>query len=325
MGQISVYLNPKASGANHSFSMEELKKYFFRHEIRINMPGSLEEMIALVKKDRDSKVDCIFSIGGDGTCHTIAQHLIGGSTKLMVLAGGTANDFADEIGTSGALKKLAHIFHAQSTKRVDMINVNGKFLMSNGGIGIAQEVAELVNHYRKDSELFQKFLKASGKHAYQAVFAKHLLLSRFNLQKVTIESPDYTHANKEIKSPLILINNQPKLGGTFHVAPDTKNTDGRFNVTIFTHDNRIDFMRTALVFLTGGLAEDDKRIIRFETDRVKLRSITGAPLTFFGDGETWPSNPELDISVIPQAIEVYSPIDEITGKGYSLDNIPVLT
>ena len=40
MSKISVYLNPKASGANHSFSLEELKTYFFRHEIKVNMPGS---------------------------------------------------------------------------------------------------------------------------------------------------------------------------------------------------------------------------------------------------------------------------------------------
>jgi len=326
MSSISVYLNPKASGASHSFSIEELRKYFFRHELRINTPGSLEEMIALVTRDRDNQTECIFSIGGDGTCHTIAQVLVGSKTKLMVLAGGTANDFADEIGTNGALKKLAHIFHAQSTKKVDMINVNGKFLMSNGGIGIAQEVASLVNKYRKDSRIFQTFMKTSGKHAYQAIFAKHLLLSKFSLQKVRIEcDADSPCHNKSFEAPLILINNQPKLGGTFHVAPDTRNTDGKFNVTIFTHDNRFDFIRTAMVFLTGGHALDDKRIIRFETDKLKLISETSESLNFFGDGETWTPSPEINISVHPEGLEVYSPVEEITGKGYSLDKIPLLT
>ena len=325
MSSISVYLNPRASGANHSFSIEELRKYFFRHELRINTPGTLEEMIELVKRDRDSNTECIFSIGGDGTCHIIAQHLVGSKTKLMVLPGGTANDFADEIGTNGALKKLAHIFHAQSTKKVDMINVNGKFLMSNGGIGIAQEVATLVNNYRRKSQLFKGFLKLSGKHAYQAVFAKHIMSSRFNTHKVIMDSPDFPLANKEVCSPLILINNQPKLAGSLHVAPDTKNTDGKFNVTIFTHDNRVDFLRTALVFLTGGYPEDDKRLIRFETDTLKLSSRSGSPLSFFGDGEIWEPSQEINISIMPQGLEVYSPVEEITGKGYSLDEIPFLT
>ncbi len=325
MRKISVYLNPKASGANHSFTIDELKKYFFRHELSIQTPGSLEEMVEFLKTDRDNKVECIFSIGGDGTCHTIAQHLIGSETKLMVLPGGTANDFADEIGTNGALKKLAHIFHAQSTKRVDLISVNGKFLMSNGGIGIAQEVAALVNQYRKNSALFQNFLKASGKFAYQAVFAKHIMSARFNLHKVFMDSPDFPLINKNVESPLILINNQPKLAGSMTVAPHTKNTDGKFNVTIFLHKNRIDFLKAAMVFISGKYPEDDKKIISFETDTLQMTSLTNSPLTFFGDGETWEPATELNIGIRPRSLEVYSHGDEIVGKGYSLEEIPVLT
>jgi diacylglycerol kinase family enzyme len=325
MSKISVYLNPKASGANHSFSLDELKTYFFRHEIKVNTPGSLEEMIALVKRDRANNTECIFSIGGDGTCHSIAQQLVGSKTKLMVLAGGTANDFADEIGTAGALKKLAFLFHSQSTKRVDVINVNGKYLMSNGGIGIAQEVAALVNQYRKNSDLFQGLMKISGKHAYQAVFAKHLLSSPFRMHDVFLESPDSPLIDKKISSPLILINNQPKLAGSFQVAPDTKNDDGKFNVTIFLHDNRLDFIKTALEFISGGNGEGDKRIIRFETDSLKLISLSNTPMVFFGDGENWDPSMELDISLVPQALEVYSPLEEVTGKGHSLDEVPLLT
>lgn len=325
MRNISVYLNSKASGANYSFSIEELRKYFFRHELRINRPDSLEEMVELVKRDRKNKVECIFSIGGDGTCHTIAQHLIGSETKLMVLPGGTANDFADEIGTNGALKKLAHIFHSQSTKKVDSINVNGKYLMSNGGIGIAQEVAALVNQYRKSSDVFQTLLRASGKHAYQAVFAKHFLSSKFNLHSVYMDSPDFPLLEKKIVSPLILINNQPKLAGSLNVAPDTRNNDGKFNVTIFTHSNRFDFLKAALVFLAGGYPVEDKKIISFETDSLKMMSTSNGPLNFFGDGEIWEPSMELDISVTPQCLEVYAPTEEIIGKGYSLDEIPLLT
>jgi diacylglycerol kinase family enzyme len=324
MCKISVYLNPKASASKHSFSTDELKKYFFRHELHINKPGSIEEMIEMVKVDRDKKVEVIFSIGGDGTCHTIAQHLVGSNTKLMVLPGGTANDFADELGTNGHLKKLAHVFHAQSTKKVDIINVNGKYLISNGGVGIAGEVAGLVNKYRKDYSLFQNFMKAGGKHAYQAVFAKQILTSKFNLHEVFMDSPDFPLLDKKIISPLILINNQPKLAGSLHVAPETRNTDGKFNVTIFTHTNRFDFLKTALVFLTGGYPEGDKKIISFETDSLNMMSLNDTELNFFGDGEIWEPRKELNIKMMPQSLEVFSP-DEIHGKGYSLNDIPLLT
>lgn len=285
----------------------------------------MEEMVEMVKRDRDNKVEVIFSIGGDGTCHTIAQHLVGGQTKLMVLPGGTANDFADELGTNSALKKLAHIFHSQSTKKVDLIDVNGKYLMSNGGVGIAGEVATMVNSYRNEYELFQSFMKFSGKHAYQAVFAKKILTSKFKLHEVSLESPDFPLSHQRVFSPLILINNQPKLAGSMYVAPETSNTDGKFNVTIFTHTNRFEFLKTALVFLTGGYPYDDKKVVSFETDTLQIKSLNDESLSFFGDGENWEKTLLLNIKVRSQGLEVYSPVDEIVGKGYSLDEIPFLT
>jgi diacylglycerol kinase family enzyme len=168
-------------------------------------------------------------------------------------------------------------------------------------------------------------MKMSGKHAYQAVFAKHLLSAPFKMHKVFIESEDCPLLDRQVSSPLILINNQPKLAGSFQVAPETKNNEGKFNVTIFLHDNRFDFIKTALEFISGGTGEGDKRIIRFETDSLKLMSLTKTAMIFFGDGETWEPSMELDIKIVPQALEVFSPMEEITGKGHSLDEVPLLT
>ena len=77
MSHISVYLNPHASQAQASFQADEIKKYFFRQEIRFKTPASEEELIRLIRQDREDGVECIFSIGGDGTAHTIAQNLVG--------------------------------------------------------------------------------------------------------------------------------------------------------------------------------------------------------------------------------------------------------
>lgn len=323
MGQISVYLNPKASQASYNFEVQEIKKFFFRHEINFYTPSSEEELIEKVKLDKESGIDCIFSIGGDGTAHTIAQNLIGGNTKLLVLPGGTANDLASELGTNSNLKKLAHIFNAKTTKRVDIIQVNGRFLMTNGGIGIAHEVAQQVNTYRKKFSLFTGFLKSAGKNAYSAMFVKHLLSARFNLHHVEIDSPDFPLSNKQLKSPLILINNQPMLAGKFPVAPETKNNDGLFNVTIFLHTNRLEFIKTATQFLQGKYPENDKNLVSFETNSFKMKSVDGEDLHFFGDGENFAPTSTIDVSIIPQGLEVYSHHDDlILCTGYSLDQIP---
>lgn len=323
MGQISVYLNPKASQSSYNFEIQEIKKFFFRHDLNFYTPTSEENLIENVKRDKTAGVDCIFSIGGDGTAHTIAQHLIGGSTKLLVLPGGTANDLASELGTNSSLKKLAHIFNAKTTKRVDIIQVNGRFLMTNGGIGIAHEVAQQVNTYRKKSTLFNGFLKGVGKNAYSMLFIKHLMSAKFNLHHVQIDSPDFPLSNNQIKSPLILINNQPMLAGKFPVAPETKNNDGTFNVTIFLHTNRLEFIKTATQFLQGKYPENDKNLISFETTSLKMKSLSHEKLHFFGDGENFAPTEDIEIGIIPKGLEVYSHHDDvILCTGYSLDQIP---
>jgi diacylglycerol kinase family enzyme len=325
MAHISVYLNPHASQAMHKFQAEELKKYFFRQEIRFQSPETKDELIELIKKDREENVECIFSIGGDGTAHTIAQHLIGTKTKLLVLPGGTANDFAAEMGTNLNLKNLAGIFHARSTRQVDVIKVNERFLITNGGIGIAYKVAQEVNKLRQDMGAFKKLLRTAGKHTYALMFIKQIMTSKFELHDVYMDSPDMPLLDKRVRSPLILINNQPRLAGKFPVAPETKNNDGKFNVTIFLHKNKLDFIKSSSAFLRGQYPHGDKDILQFETDSLKMLSLNDKDLNFFGDGENFTPGRELDISVIPKGLEVYSNNDDIIFcSSYSLDTIPVI-
>jgi len=323
MAQISVYLNPHASESLHSFQAEEIKKYFFRQEIRFNNPASEQELVNLIKKDREEGIDCIFSIGGDGTAHTIAQNLVGSKTKLLVLPGGTANDLAHELGTNSNLRKLANIFHSRTTKEVDIINVNGRYLVTNGGVGIAHKVAQEVNLLRKKTSLFKSFLKTAGKNAYSLMFIKQMLSYEFELHNVFIDSPDMPRLEKRVVSPLILVNNQPHLAGKFPVAPGTRNDDGKFNVTIFLHTNRLDFIKSASSFLMGQFPENDKKIIHFETDSLKMMSLDDKELCFFGDGENFAPAKELDISIIPKGLVVYSNNEDLElCPSYSLDMIP---
>lgn len=326
MSTISIYQNPHASGANHQFLAEDFKKYFFRYNVEFRAPASYEDLIALVRADRDAGIDCIFSVGGDGTAHTIAQHLVGGNTKLLVLPGGTANDLAEELGTNANLKKLASVFHSRTTKKIDIISINDRYLMTNGGLGVAQEVARQVNTYRKEFQAFNMALKFAGKNTYQLLFAKEMLLSKFKMYDLFINSPDFPLLEKRVRSPLILVNNQPKLAGKFNVAPKTRNDDGKFNVTIFTHEERFDFLRCVTTFMSGKFPENDERLIHFETDSLEILSLNQENLNFFGDGELFPATKELKIKVIPSALEVYSMKENLNlcGASMSLDNIPYI-
>ena len=326
MSKISIYLNANASQSGGSYSQEEFRKYLFRHEVNVYQPEGLAALHDRLEADLVDGTEYIFAVGGDGTANTISQNLINKNIKLMVVPAGTANDFAKEIGISSNLKKIAGIFNAQTTKKVDAISVNGRYMISNGGLGMAHEVAKTVNQLRKERPGFKKLMKTFGKHTYSAVYAQQMLARPFHTRKILIESKHSPLLDPRIETGLILVNNQEYIGGRFRVAPNTKNDDGKFNVTIFTHTNRFELMKCTLQMLSGSYPKDDKNLISFETDSLTLNALDGKPLEFFGDGELFaPAQEVLNINVAPAALEVCTyKGEDMFCSSYKLDQIEMI-
>lgn len=325
MARISVFLNSQASHGNSCFSKEDILKFFIQHELAIHSPKNLDDLNKKLREEIASGVDYIFSVGGDGTLNNISQQLVGSGIKLMVLPAGTANDFATENGISKCVKRASEIFDLKLTKRIDAININGTYMMSNGGLGIACEVAKSVNSLRKSILIFKKMMKILGKETYPLIYAYKMLVTTFRTRQLFIESSDSPLQDPRIKSPLILINNQEYIGGKFRVAPNTRNDDGKFNVTLFLHKNRFDLLKCTLQMLLGNYPKSDKNLITFETDRLLIASTDEKPLEFFGDGEMFPPSNILNISIKSRALEVcgskekleYCP--DLTAKYLDLD------
>lgn len=325
MSKISVYLNSNSSQGASNFKTEELKKFFFRHELEVKTPDSIEELNSQLSADIKNGTEYVFAAGGDGTMNAVSQNLIDKDVKLMILPTGTANDFAKQLGISNNLKKITQIFNAQTTKKIDAINVNGRYMMTNGGIGMACEVAATVDRMRKQSFLFKKMMKTIGKETYSVVYAQKMLTKPYHARKVFIQSKDSPLLDPRVSTPMILVNNQEFIGGKFQVAPKTKNDDGKFNVTIFLHTNRLDFLKCTLMMMQGKYPTDDKNLISFETDDLTLSSLDDQPLTFFGDGEIFPEEKELQISLKPLALEVCTYKGEsLLCSSHSLDKIEMI-
>ncbi len=325
MAKISVYTNSQASKGTSLFSKTEFHNYFFRHELSYHTPKSLELLHDQLSADIEAGVDYIISVGGDGTANTISQRIIGTDIKLLVLPGGTANDFAHELGTSCGLKKAFQIFNANVTKKVDAIKVNGRYMMTNGGIGLASEVASTVNQMRKESPLFKKMMKYLGKETYSLVYGQQMLAKPFSAQSLFIESKDLPLLDSRVISPLVLVNNQEFIGGKFRVAPSTRNDDGKFNVTIFLHDNKLDFLKATLQMSQGIYPKNDKKLVSFETNHVVINSLEDVPLRFFGDGEMFDEAFILDVSIESGSLNVCSPSNtSMRYQSYPLNDIDLI-
>lgn len=110
-------------------------------------------------------------------------------------------------------------------------------------------------------------MKFSGKNIYSLFIAKRMLKKEIASYKFKITSKEY---NEIVMSPLILINNQPMLAGSFEVAPNTNHQDGTCNIMILKHENRLELINCLLKILSGNFPTDDKNLVTFETQEPRL-------------------------------------------------------
>lgn len=302
MENISVYLNHYASNSSHDWQ-GLLVRALFRSQINFHSPKDLNELNKLLEEDIQNKVDAVISIGGDGTVHALIQKLHRTGIGLLVIPGGTANDLASELDNPSNIKKITHFIRNHETKEIDLISINNHLMATNGGLGIAGLVAKKINKMRVKLPILKRVMKLTGKKIYALFFANEFLTIRFKRYHLELTCKEY---KGKIKTAALFINNQPTLGGVFHIAPDTNNTDGKFNVSFATHARRLNFLRCAWKVMKGESPVDDPDFVSFETKEIHIKNLSKGKLRFFGDGEIFENAQEWKIKIIPKSLSVFA-------------------
>lgn len=306
MKTVVVYMNAKASGTDICYWERNLREAFFRYNLIIRKTQTVDELNSYIDRDLNNGLDMAILVGGDGTVHSMIQKFENKDVKLFIIPTGTANDLAAELGLKCHYKKLINIYKNGQTKKIDLIKVNGELMASNGGVGLAQTVASRVNDYRNKFSLFQNAMKYTKSHIYSAVLLRELLMTKVEKHRVFLESEHLPFVNDVISTRLLTVNNQSTIGGQFKIAPKTLNDDGLFNVTIFIHEKKVDFVKALYKMYMGEDLSKDPNVISFETDKLVINSLSQKHLTFFGDGEVFKPASILNIEIEPRSIELYT-------------------
>ncbi|TAK55616.1 MAG: diacylglycerol kinase family lipid kinase, partial [Dehalococcoidia bacterium] len=80
----------------------------------------------LARRARDAGADVIIVDGGDGTINEVINGIAGSRVALAALAGGTANVWASEIGTSRDARRAVRDIVGGVRRRVDLGRANGR-------------------------------------------------------------------------------------------------------------------------------------------------------------------------------------------------------
>ncbi len=144
-----VIVNPHATTVSHH--LREVVLYALRGRFEVDAvdteaPGHATE---LCREAAHESYDVVVAFGGDGTVNEVANGLLGSSTPLCCLPGGSANVFAKMLGIPGdiidATEHLLAMADDWRPRKVDLGSVNGRCFTFASGLGLDASVVERVD------------------------------------------------------------------------------------------------------------------------------------------------------------------------------------
>ena len=126
---IPAFINPLAGSADEARKALSNAAEFDVREVE---PDKLAETIHAAVKDGAKRV---LVSGGDGTIGTAAAALIGSSTELAILPGGTLNHFAVDLNIPTVAADAIALASAGTVRRADVGMVNGRLFLNTSSVG----------------------------------------------------------------------------------------------------------------------------------------------------------------------------------------------
>ncbi|MEG3144040.1 diacylglycerol kinase family protein [Sphingomonas sp. RT2P30] len=252
--------------------------------------GELSEAVAARAKEALVVVG-----GGDGTLGCAAQALVdhGGAT-LGILALGTHNHLAKELGVPLDLKEAAKLIVARPTRRIDLARVNGRVFVNNASVGFYPlMVRERDTHQEKHG--IPKWLATLP--------AAREALRRLPQHRLHLEFPDGV---RDVTTPMLFVGNNRYTLDAGKVGRRESLDGGMLSVFAVTATSSGALIGVALRTLVGRADRSRDfaaigEVRRFTVDdRSSDREIAL-------DGEVIELEMPLEFSIEPGALEVIAP------------------
>ncbi|OFE17554.1 sphingosine kinase [Humibacillus sp. DSM 29435] len=241
-------------------------------------------------------VDTLVVVGGDGMVHLGVNLCAGTPVRLGVVAAGTGNDFARNLGLPVRDPAAAvRVIHAGVTRAVDagkVTDAGGQMRWFGGVLGAGFDAVVAARAAR--------MRWPRGAMRYNLAIARELPV--FHAIPYVV---DLDGERLQTRAMLVAVANTTSFGGGMKVCPDADVSDGLFDVLIVHELSIAAFLRVfPRVFSgthVGHRAVDIRRArrVRLEADGIHAQA----------DGEPLSALP-LDIEVVPAALQVAVPDPE---------------
>lgn len=307
--KVLLLVNPFSSSVTARTRVVIRKALAGDHDVELAETSRRGHATRLAQGAAADGVDVVVCLGGDGTVNETANGLVGTSTALGVLPGGSTNVFARTIGLPNdpieATADLLEAMEARSIQRVGLGSVNGRYYCFHVGIGYD---AALVEQVEKRSGLKRWAGHPLFMYAGITTWMKHYDTKRPHFTLTYDDGdrvPDGFFTIAANTNPYTFVGNRP-----FDVAPDADLTNGLTVVTVRSMrvDRLLRVMQKALKG-DGSLASDPSIHYRPDVDHVIVEAIDGRPFPYQVDGDYLGEIEKLEFRHVPDAMDLLLPVD----------------
>jgi diacylglycerol kinase family enzyme len=266
-----------------------------------------------VQRIRNRELDAIVVGGGDGSIRTVAYVLAATDIPLGILALGTRNHFARDLGIPTTINEAVTLIAAGETRLVDLGEVNGETFINNSSIGLYPYlVRERERRRRREGVLKWIALILSGLRVL-----RHLPLRRL---AITAEG-----SVEPCRSPIVFIGNNEYALQASVFGRRERLDGGELCIYIPTAQSRLALVRLVARAVMGRLElERDLRVMRVSKAEIRSRA---RRLLVALDGEVAVLRSPLHYHIRPGALRVFTPgmpeNDEQAGVGQDTLPLPI--
>lgn len=286
-------INPVAGKSRTLKFIPEIEKIFSNRSEQyfIEITQYSGHAIEIARKFSQENNYRIYSVGGDGTLNEVLNGMVGSSSSLAVIPGGSGNDFIKSLRSDLSMKDLLARTIDGKVELLDLAKVNDRYFINIASVGFDAEVVHSAMRLKK-------FPFLTGKMAYLTGVITALLKGNTYGMELWIDG-------KYIKRKCLLltVSNGRYYGGGMMPTPHAMLNDGNLDICLIEKVSRLKLLMLLPRFIKGK-HESLKEVSFYSAQKVEIRFDKPAALNYDGEVDRVK---EVIFEVIPKGISVVIP------------------
>jgi diacylglycerol kinase family enzyme len=295
-GSLPVIVNAASGGGHSDETIDKLARAFADAgaTAEVVLARDASRIASIARRAADAGDRIVVAAGGDGTVSAVAGALAGTPAALGIVALGTLNHFARDLGIPLAIDAAAKAIVRGGEKRVDVGEVNGRLFVNNSSIGLYPTFVLQRRH--------QQRLGRGRWHAFAWAVAR--VIARYPLLDLRLCLGD---AVDNRRTPLVFVGNNVYGMEGFHIGRRERLDAGHLCVYVTQRRTRAKLFGLAVRALVGLMhqARDFEALV---AQRVTIAS-RRRRLAVSTDGEVSIMDTPLEYAVRPGALRVRVPTE----------------